>query len=214
MPFIVDNDYAKIVFAIMMFTVFYKIVLNYICFSKLCEMSFLDIVLGCLLLFSVYNGLKNGLFVELASLVALIIGIFVAIKFSGIVRDGLQSMVSWSPKTMGILSFGITFLLVVLGIHLLAKVLTGLASFAFLGWLNTLAGAACSVLKTILMLSVVIGLFQKININNLLVKQETLNNSMFYNPIGQVAEFVYPSLEKMFHEGVSTLKKMDDMPKK
>ena len=50
------------------------------------------------------------------------------------------------------------------------------------------------------MLSVVISLFQKININYILVKEETLNNSIFYNPIQEVSKFMYPSLEKWYEE--------------
>ena len=44
------------------------------------------------------------------------------------------------------------------------------------------------------------GLFQKININHMLVKEETLNNSIFYNPIQEVSKFMYPSLEKWYEE--------------
>ena len=48
-------------------------------------MSFIDIVFAVLLGFAVYKGLKNGLFVEVASFVALILGIYLAIKFSSLV---------------------------------------------------------------------------------------------------------------------------------
>jgi membrane protein required for colicin V production len=50
------------------------------------------------------------------------------------------------------------------------------------------------------MLSVVISLFQKININHILVKEETLHNSIFYNPIQEVSKAMYPSLEEWYEE--------------
>ena len=34
----------------------------------------------------------------------------------------------------------------------------------------------------------------------MLVKEETLNNSVFYNPIQAVSKFMYPSLEKWYEE--------------
>jgi membrane protein required for colicin V production len=173
-------------------------------------MSFIDIVFTALLGYALYNGLKNGFFVELASFGSLIIGIFVAIKFSHIVRFSIEDLIKINPKYIEIVAFAITFLLVVVGIHLLAKFFTGLASFASLGWLNKLGGAVFSLLKTILMLSVVIGLFQKININNMLVKEETLNNSIFYNPIQEVSKFMYPSLEKWYEEFKEKAKSEDD----
>jgi membrane protein required for colicin V production len=163
-------------------------------------MSFLDIILGSLLLYAAYNGLKKGLFVELASLISLVVGIFIAIKFSYLMRSIIETHVSWSPKIIEVASFGLTFLIVVIAIHTLAKVFTGIADFAYLGWLNKFGGASFSVLKTILMLSIVFNLFQKININNFIVKQETLNNSMFYNPIQEVSKFIYPSLNKWYED--------------
>ena len=173
-------------------------------------MGFLDIVFTALLGYALYNGLKNGLFVEIASFGSLIIGIFVAIKFSHIVRFSIEDLTKTNPKYIEIIAFAITFLLVVVGIHLLAKVFTSILSLAYLGWLNKLGGAVFSLLKTVLMLSVVISLFQKININHILVKEETLNNSIFYNPIQEVSKFMYPSLEKWYEEFKEKAKSEDD----
>lgn len=166
-------------------------------------MSILDIVLGALLAYALYNGIKKGLFVELASLISLVVGIFIAIKFSYILRSIIANYVSWSPKYIEIVSFGLTFLGVVIAIHTLAKVFTKIADFAYLGWLNKLGGATFSVLKTVLMLSIVFNLFQKVNINNFIVKKETLDKSMFYNPIKEISGFVYPSLNKLY-DGIKT----------
>lgn len=169
-------------------------------------MSFLDIVLGALLLYALFKGMKNGLFIELASLISLILGIYMAIKFSYMIRAILVNHVSWSPKYIEIIAFGLTFMAVVLAVHVLAKVLTGIMDFAFLGIFNKLAGGVFSILKTILLLSVVINLFQKININNMIAKQETLDQSMFYNPIQEVSKYIYPSLEKWYSDFRETKK--------
>ena len=166
-------------------------------------MGFLDIFLGSILAYTLYKGLKNGLFVELASLLALILGIFIAIKCSYLVRSSIAEQVSWSPKYIEITAFGLTFLGVVIGIHFLAKIFTGVANFAYLGWLNKLGGAAFSLLKMILALSIVFTLFQKININNILASKDTLDKSIFFKPILEVAGFVFPSLEKMYREEFS-----------
>ena len=167
-------------------------------------MSFIDIIFVALLGYALYKGIKNGLFVELASLVALIAGIFIALKFSDFAKSIIENNVSWDPKYVEIIAFALTFIAVVAAIHLSAKVLTKIADFAFLGWINKLAGAAFSMIKTILALSVVILLFEKINVNNMIAEQETLDNSMFYNPIKKVSEFVYPQIEEWYDEYKST----------
>jgi len=159
-------------------------------------MSFIDIVFAVLLGFAVYKGLKNGLFVEVASLVTLVAGIYLAIKFSSLIGVVFSEFFpSWNPKYIEITAFIITFLLVVIGIHLGAKILTKISDFAFLGWINKLAGVVFSLLKTILALSVVLFIFEKININNMLLSKETQENSIFYNPIQNISKAIYPTIE-------------------
>lgn len=163
-------------------------------------MSFLDIVLGGLLCYSLYKGLRNGLFVELASLVSLILGIYIAIKFSSFVKEILAGFVHWNPKTIQVFAFIITFVLVLVGISLLAKFLTGIANFAYLGWINKLGGGVFRIIKTILIVSVFLNLFEKINFDNTFAKKETLDKSMFYRPIQKTARFFYPSIEKWYDD--------------
>jgi membrane protein required for colicin V production len=175
-------------------------------------MSFLDIVLGSLLVYGLYQGIKNGFFVELASLISLILGIYIAIKFSDFAKGVLSGFVHWNPKTIQIIAFVITFIAVIVAVSLLAKFLTGIADFAQLGWINKLGGGFFRVLKTILILSIFLNLFEKINFNNTFAKKETLDNSLFYRNIQKTAGFIYPSIEKWYEdlkkkETVSTPKK-------
>lgn len=168
-------------------------------------MSFIDIVFAVLLCIALYKGVKNGLFVELASLLALVLGIFIAIKFSYFIKSILEAKVSWEPKYIEITAFALTFLLVVLLIHLSAKLLTKMADFVFVGWLNKLAGGVFSCLKTLLALSVVIFVFEKVNINYSLVKKETLDSSIFYNPTKEISVFIYPKIEEWYNSGLESL---------
>jgi membrane protein required for colicin V production len=163
-------------------------------------MSFLDIVVGILLCYSLYKGIRNGLFVELASLLSLVLGIYIAIKFSTVVKNILSGWLHWNPNTIQIVAFILTFIVVVIGVYMLAKFLTSVADFAFLGWINSLGGGFFRVLKTILIISVFFTLFEKINYHNYLAKKETLDKSLFYNPIQKVAGFIFPAIEKWYKE--------------
>ena len=161
-------------------------------------MSFFDIIVAALLAFSFYKGVKNGLFVEVASFISLLLGIYLAIKFSSLMKEIIMKHVSWNPNTIQVTAFILTFILVVIGVYFLAKILTGIADFAFLGWANKLGGGFFRVLKSILILSIFIALFEKINFNNTFAKKETLDSYIFYNPVKKVAAFVYPSIEKWY----------------
>lgn len=161
-------------------------------------MSFFDIIVAVLLGYSLYKGIKNGLFVEVASFISLLLGIYLAIKFSSLMSEMISKHVSWNPTNIQITAFILVFILVVIGVYFLAKILTGIADFAMLGWMNKLGGGFFRVLKTILILSIFIALFEKINFNNTFVKKETLDTTIFYNPVKKVASFVYPSIEKWY----------------
>ncbi|WP_348812163.1 CvpA family protein [Flavobacterium maritimum] len=161
-------------------------------------MGFLDIVLGVLLAFALYKGIKNGLFIELASLISLLAGIYFAIKFSSFMKNILSGFFHWNPNTIQITAFILTFIVVVIGISLLGKFLTGLADFAYLGLPNKIGGGFFRVLKTVLIVSIVFTVFEKINYNNFLAKKETLDNSLFYNPIQKTAGYIFPSIEKWY----------------
>lgn len=157
------------------------------------NMDFIDIVLAGLLGYSAYKGLKNGLFVELASLISFFIGIYIAVKFSYVVSAFIGE-----SKSAKVAAFVITLIGVIYGIHLLAKVFSGIANFVFLGWLNKLGGAFFAILKTTLLLGIVLSLFQKVNINDALVSKETQEKSLFFNPILKTSEFMLPVLTDWF----------------
>lgn len=156
-------------------------------------MDFIDIIIAALLVFGLIRGLRNGLFVELASLVSFFIGIYIAVKFSYIVGAFIGE-----SKSAKVTAFVITLVLVVIAIHLLAKVFSGIASFVFLGWLNKLGGAVFATLKTALLLGIVLSLFQKVNLNNTIVSKETQENSLFFNPLLKTSEIMLPVLKDWF----------------
>lgn len=163
-------------------------------------MGILDIILGIFLAYGLIRGIWNGFFVEFASLISLMPGIYIAIKFSFITAEFLSDIFSWNPKTIAIWAFILTFIAVVLGVSLLAKFFTTVANFASLGIFNKIAGGVFGVLKMCLILSFALALFQKINFNNTFAEKETLDNSLFYHPILKISEFVFPVFEEWFAE--------------
>ncbi|MGL5113538.1 MAG: CvpA family protein, partial [Flavobacterium sp.] len=68
-------------------------------------MTFFDLLIGGLLAYALFKGIQNGLFAELASLVSLLIGIYIAVKFSAIMSSIISGMVQWNPTTIKTVSF-------------------------------------------------------------------------------------------------------------
>jgi membrane protein required for colicin V production len=166
-------------------------------------MSIIDIVLGALLLFGLIRGAMKGLFVEVASLVALVLGVYGAIHFSYFAADFLESKVDWNEKTINIVAFAITFVIIVLVISLAGKALTKLADFAALGIINKLAGGLFGALKIGLILSVLLIVFNKLNNTLPFMEQDDLEESILYKPVKSIAPMIFPTLIKSETEETS-----------
>ncbi|SIS39754.1 membrane protein required for colicin V production [Zobellia uliginosa] len=159
-------------------------------------MSFLDIILGLLLLYGLWKGLKNGLFVELASIVALIAGIYGAIHFSYYAGDHLSQNMDWNEQYINIAAFVITFIVIVLAVQLAGKFLTKIANFAMLGLLNKVAGGIFGVVKVAVILGALLIFFERVNNSSGVVKDETMQESVLYGPIKEIGAFIFSKVLK------------------
>ena len=164
-------------------------------------MNVLDIALGSLLLFGLIRGLMKGLFVEVASLAALIIGVYGAIYFSDFAASFLENRVDWDEKYINIVAFAITFIVIIVVIALAGKALTKLADFASLGILNKLLGGLFGALKIGLILSIVLIIFTKMNSNIPLIENHEIEDSMLYKPVKSIAPIIFPSIINESEDG-------------
>lgn len=154
-------------------------------------MGFLDIILAMLLAYGLFKGLKNGFFVEIASLVALIAGLFGAIHFSYIVGNYMSERVDWEPQYINLIAFIITFVIIVLVIHMLGKFLSRVTDFTLLGILNKIAGGVFGALKTAVIIGALLIYFDKVNNSAQIIKQETIGSSILYSPLKDIGAFVF-----------------------
>lgn len=157
-------------------------------------MGVIDIVLGSLILFGLVRGFMKGLFVEVASLVALVAGVYGAIHFSNFAAEFLQTKTEWNEKTINIVAFATTFVIIVLAIALAGKALTKLADFAALGIINKLLGGLFGALKIALILSVVLNVFDKLNNTITLLDDDTKQDSVLYKPVKSLVPMIFPNL--------------------
>ncbi|MCF8273052.1 MAG: CvpA family protein [Flavobacteriaceae bacterium] len=157
-------------------------------------MSILDIVLLTLLVLGLIRGFMRGFFVELASLVALIAGVYGAFHFSNFVATFLKDRVDWNENTVNIAAFAITFIIIVLVIALAGKALTKIADFAMLGLFNKILGAVFGGLKVALILSVILIVLDKMKANVPFVKTVDKQESVLYNPVKSLIPSLFPNV--------------------
>jgi|TARA_B110000503_G_scaffold43160_1_gene70638 membrane protein required for colicin V production len=155
-------------------------------------MSVIDIIIGALILYGVVKGLFKGLFVEVTSLLALLVGVYGAVHFSNYAAEILLNNFDWSEKTTNITAFAVTFIAIVLAISLAGKALTKLADFAALGLLNKLLGALFGGTKIALIISILLLIFSNLNKSIPFVSNDEIEASLLYSPIKSLAPMVLP----------------------
>jgi membrane protein required for colicin V production len=158
-------------------------------------MSILDLTLLTLLVLGLIRGFMRGFFVEIASLVALIAGVYGAFHFSNFAASFLKDRVDWNENTVNIVAFATTFIIIVLVIALAGKALTKIADFAMLGLLNKILGALFGGLKVALILSVILIVLDKINANVPFVKEQDQQGSVLYSPVKSLIPTIFPNIK-------------------
>lgn len=155
-------------------------------------MNFIDLILGGMIVAGFVRGLMKGLFVEVASLVALIAGMYGAIHFSYYAGDFLKdSFETWDEKYINLAAFAITFIIILVLITLAGKLLTKIADFAALGILNKLLGGAFGGLKMAVIAGAVLIFFDKTNNTMEFVEKEKIEASILYKPVKEIGGFVF-----------------------
>jgi membrane protein required for colicin V production len=158
----------------------------------------LDIVLLIPLLWGAFKGFRKGLIVELASILAIILGAWACSKFSDIVADFLGSHIHShiSSLYLSICAVIIVFIGVVIGVFLIAKSIQKLAETIMLGWANRLFGALFGLFKWALLVSFILYFFDILNQKADIVSQATLEHSVVYSHLVKLAPLVMPTLIK------------------
>ncbi|NQU87943.1 MAG: CvpA family protein [Mariniphaga sp.] len=158
-------------------------------------MNYIDIVLVILLLLAAISGFKKGLIVELASLAALILGIWGAFEFSDITAEFLVENFNWNWDHLNVVSFVITFVVIVILVHIIGSVINKMIEVAMLGFLNRLAGIVFGVVKSALILSVILVVFDRIDRDVNILSKEKKADSRLYQPIRDFAPTIFPFIE-------------------
>jgi len=151
----------------------------------------LDIIVLILLAYGLISGLIKGIVIEVAGLIALILGLFGAFKFSHLLGDLLGNNVDWSPKTIQTVCFILLFLMIIYAVSLLAKLITKTLKLIALGFLNRIAGGLFGLLKWGVILSALILVIEEVNTIVTLFPKSTLNASKSYPILSEFGSFLF-----------------------
>lgn len=158
-------------------------------------MNYIDLVLGILLIIAAIQGFRKGFIIELASLAALILGIWGGIKFSDFTAAFITKHTGYTSDHLSTIAFVVTFIAIVILIHIMGKMLDTIVKAVFLGFLNRLAGIIFGVLKTAIILSILLLLFDDIDENVHILPAKQKEESKIYAPMKQVVPTLFPFIK-------------------
>lgn len=157
-------------------------------------MNYIDIIIAIPLVWAIYKGFTKGFVISIASLLALILGIYGAVKLSHITSFYLIEHFSFSDKYLPIIAFAVTFIIIVLLVHMVAKVVDKLVKAIALGFINRLLGVVFNFIKVAFILSIVVVIIEGLDKSLKFMPQEQKESSLMYVPLSKFAPTIFPYL--------------------
>lgn len=161
-------------------------------------MNILDIVLLVCLIPAVIQGLRKGFIAQVVAIISLVLGGWLAYRFTSVVTGWLGQWISASGPALDIIAFILIFAIVVTVLFLLGKILEASIKIILLGWLNRLLGLVFALFKYVLIIGLLVILFDSVNSRFDLVSDEYLDSSFMYSGIRSLSWSVFPYLKSLF----------------
>jgi membrane protein required for colicin V production len=162
--------------------------------------NYIDLIIAVPLIWGAFNGFRRGLVIEVASLIALILGIYGALEFSYIAGSWLEDKFDWSAYFIQMLSFIITFVVIVFAVHLVARLVEKLVKATALGMVNRILGSFFGLIKFLVLVAGLVFIFESINGRYPLLSEEEKNKSYLYPFTSQIVPWIYPKIKETIEE--------------
>ncbi len=130
-------------------------------------MNWLDIVILIPTAWYAYKGLKNGLICELASIIALILGVWATVHYSDMLAARMGE-----GQTYKIIAFAGIFIATLVLVHFAGKLVEKVVKLMISGFWNNLAGLLFGVAKVVIVFSVLLMFIEKVDTKQVILKPE------------------------------------------
>lgn len=165
-------------------------------------MHFIDILFIVPILWGAWKGFSKGFVIEVATLVALLLGVWGGINFSDMVADWLIGSFEFDEKYLPIVAFALTFLIILAAVFAVGKLVEKMVETAGIGIINKIAGGAFGLAKVALIISVILVIVNSYNDRLGFIPDDVKEQSLLYQPMTDMALTVIPALEnsKMYQD--------------
>lgn len=150
------------------------------------------------------RGVRRGLIGELAGLVALVVGVYGAARFSPVTEEVLSPYLAGYPTRL--IAFAVTLVVIVAAVHVVSAVATRLAKAMSLSVPNRILGGLFCAAKVLLVFSCFIGLANRFAPHGSLLTDEEKDGLVSYRFVEALAEYAFPYID----QGVAAVREAVD----
>jgi membrane protein required for colicin V production len=159
-------------------------------------MSLLDVFLLVPLAYGAWRGFKKGLIIEVFTLLAIVVGIYMAVHFSDLVSNKINDNVGEEYSSTPAIAFTLTFLAVGALIYFGGVALEKVIKVVNLSIVNRLLGLLFGTIKALYLLSILLVTYQSYDPEEKLISAESRENSLLYQPIKNTSIKTIPLLSQ------------------
>ena len=151
----------------------------------------LDILILLFVGLGIFVGYRKGFLNQVASVLGLLVGIFLAKQYYQDLAKELSPTVFESMSFANVIAFIGIVLLVPLTFSLVASFIARIMDTICLGWLNQILGAFMGAVKTIFLMSLLIFVLDFFDSENQILSKSKKESSAFYEPVKSVLYVVF-----------------------
>lgn len=156
-------------------------------------MNTLDYIILAILIWGFISGFRKGLIMQLALILGVVLGIWLANLGSGAMGEWLQSKASLKGVWLPHLSFLLVFVLVYIVAYISGKALSAAVNLVMLGFVNKLAGGILGIVKMLMVSGVLIVFCRMAGIEP---TGDFRKESSLYSSTAAVADLMAPALKE------------------
>jgi len=162
-------------------------------------MNFFDVLISGFIALFIINGFRKGFIISLATLAALILGIYLAVHFSNFIQDILQRNFHPSRTWLPIISFILTFVVVVFLVLIVAKIAEKVMDVVGMGFINKLAGALLGLVKGAVFASIILFIVFSIDKNKKWITEDDRKGSYTMGTVEKIFPGIISVLGSNIH---------------
>lgn len=160
-------------------------------------MAIIDIVLLLCFVPAIVSGVSKGFVKQVVEIAALLIGVWVAFRYSSLLSIWLSQQVEMDKLVLHVLCFIAILIVTAALLSIAGHFVTRVVNLVSLGWVNRVLGFFFGIIKVAIILGLLILAFEALNSTVHIIEDKSLDNAVVYNGLKGLGEEMFPFLKNL-----------------